>query len=100
MKLVPPSKAGQKHMKVVKKVRSHLFVYMTVRALSATNNACERALRPCTVFRKVTNCFRSEWGAKLYADYRSVVDTARRRSIDVIDAIRLTLAEKNLHAAA
>jgi transposase len=87
-------------MKVVKKVRGHLFVFVTVRALSATNNACERALRPCAVFRKVTNCFRSEWGAKLYADYRSVVETARRRLIDVLDAIRLTLAGKPLHAAA
>ncbi len=41
--------------------------------------------------RKVTNCFRSEWGAELYADIRSVLETARRRVIDPFTAIRLTL---------
>jgi transposase len=43
------------------------------------------------IYRKITNGFRSEWGAALYADIRSVVETARRRSIRAIDAIRLTL---------
>ena len=59
--------------------------------LTATNNGAERALRPCAVYRKITNGFRSAWGAVLYADIRSVVETARRRSIRAIDAIRLTL---------
>src|SRR5829696_3534112 len=48
-------------------------------------------LRPCAVYRKITNGFRSQWGAVLYADIRSVVETARRRAIRAIDAIRLTL---------
>ena len=43
------------------------------------------------VFRKVTNCFRSEWAAHLYADIRSVIETARRRAIGVLDAVRATL---------
>jgi hypothetical protein len=51
----------------------------------------ERALRPGAVYRKITNGFRSEWGAKFYADLRSVIETARRRSIRAIDAIRFTL---------
>jgi len=66
-------------------------VFVTNRAVPPTNNGSERALRPCVVFRKVTNCFRSQWGAKLYANVRSVVETARRRSIGVLQAIRLTL---------
>ncbi|MBK5960190.1 hypothetical protein CCR97_18565, partial [Rhodoplanes elegans] len=41
--------------------------------------------------RKVTNGFRSEWGAHLYADVRSVLETARRRAIGALDAIRATL---------
>ncbi len=75
-------------------VRRHLFVFVTNRDLEATNNGSERALRPSAVYRKITNGFRSEWGAKLYADIRSVVETARRRSIRAIDAIRLTLHAK------
>ena len=52
----------------------------------------ERALRPCAVFRKITIGFRTERGAKLYADIRSVIETARRRSIGALEAIRLALA--------
>jgi hypothetical protein len=33
------------------------------------------------------NVFRTEWGAKLYADIRSVVETARRRAIGALDAL-------------
>ena len=64
----------------------------TNRDIPATNNGSERALRPCAVFRKITNGFRTEWGAKLYADIRSVIEIARRRAIGVLEAIRLTLA--------
>ena len=43
----------------------------------ATNNACEREIRPSVVFRKVTGGFRSDWGAQIHAGYRSVTGTAR-----------------------
>jgi hypothetical protein len=35
----------------------------------------EQAIRMSTVFRKVTNGFRSEWGRDLFAAVRSVVNT-------------------------
>jgi hypothetical protein len=54
---------------------------MKNRAIPPTNNGSEQAIRPCVTFRKVTNCFRLEWGAKLYADIRSTLETARRRAI-------------------
>lgn len=96
MALVPTHPAGGKLHTVIKKNRRHLFVFVTNRDLTATNNGSERALRPCAVYRKITNGFRSQWGAALYADIRSVVETARRRSIRAIDAIRLTLDERPL----
>jgi len=96
MALVPSHPAGGKLQAVIKKTRRHLFVFVQNRDLTATNNGSERALRPCAVYRKITNGLRSAWGAALYADIRSVVETARRRSIRAIDAIRLTLAERPL----
>jgi transposase len=42
-----------------------------------TNNACERALRPAVVQRKVTNGYRAMWAAQGEADIRTVIDTAR-----------------------
>lgn len=96
MALVPSHPAGGKLQTVIKKTRRHLFVFVQNRDLTATNNGSERALRPCAVYRKITNGFRSAWGASLYADIRSVVETARRRSIRAIDAIRLTLDQRPL----
>lgn len=91
LRLTPTHREGGKLQQVIKKARQHLFVFVTNRDLPPTNNGSEQALRPCVVFRKVTNCFRSEWGAHLYADIRSVLETARRRTIGALDAIRLTL---------
>jgi transposase len=91
LKIVPDTKAGQKLQRIIKRFRQNLFVFVTNRDIPPTNNGSEQALRPCVVFRKVTNCFRSQWGAQLYANVRSVVETARRRSIGALQAIRLTL---------
>jgi transposase len=92
MALTPTHAAGVKLQRVVKKIRRFLFVFVTSRHIPATNNGSERALRPCAVFRKITNGFRTDWGAKLYADIRSVIETARRRAIGALEAVRLTLA--------
>ena len=48
--------------------------------VAATNNACERDLRPAVVQRKVTNGYRAMWAAEGEADIRTVVDTARLKS--------------------
>jgi len=100
MRRAPTHPAGVKLAAMIKRNRRFLFVFMTNRDLPATNNGSERAIRPAVIFRKVTYCFRSAWGAELYADIRSVVETGRRRAIDALEAIRLTLAGKPLEAPA
>jgi transposase len=40
------------------------------------------------VFRKVTNGFRSDWGAEVHAGYRSITGTARLHGKSAIEAIR------------
>lgn len=92
MARTPACAEGIKLQRAIKKCRRHLFVFVTNRDLPATNNGSEQALRPCAVFRKITNGFRTEWGAGLYAGIRSVLETARRRAIGALEAIRLTLA--------
>jgi len=64
--------------------REHLFVFVTHRDVPATNNVSERALRPSVIFRKLTNGFRSEWGADTYAAFRSVVSTAKANGRSVL----------------
>jgi transposase len=97
--LAPAHAQGDKLKRVIKKYRQNLFVFVTRRDVPPTNNASEQAVRPCVIFRKVTNCFRSQWGADLYAAVRSVLETARRRGIPLLDAIRSTLAGETLALA-
>jgi transposase len=96
----PTNGAGKKLLQAIKGCRSNLFVFLSNRALPPTNNGSEQNLRSAVIFRKVTNCFRAEWSAHLYADIRSVLETARRRSIGALEAIRLTLAGLPLPALA
>jgi Transposase IS66 family len=69
-----------------------LLVFLTRRDFEATNNESERALRPSVIFRRVTNGFRSEWGAKVYADLCSIVATGRLAGCSALAAIRDALA--------
>jgi transposase len=87
----PTHAAGAKLQRVIAKARRNLFLFVTNRALAPTNNESERSLRPCVTFRKITGGFRTAWGATLYADIRSVLETARRRAIPPLQAIALTL---------
>ncbi len=40
------------------------------------------------MFRKVTNGFRSDWGAQIHAGYRSMTGTARLQGKSALQAVR------------
>ena len=79
--------------------RGKLFVFLKRRDVEPTNNESERALRPSVIFRKVTNGFRSEWGARAYAALCSIVETGRRNGRSALTAIRDALATPGAGAA-
>ena len=72
--------------------RDKLLVFLTRRDVEPTNNGAERALRPSVIFRKVTNGFRSVWGAKVYADLCSIVATGRLAGRSPLASIREAIA--------
>ena len=72
--------------------RDKLLVFLTRRDVEPTNNASEQALRMSVVFRRVTNGFRSVWGAKVYADQRSIVATGRLAGRSPLISLRAALA--------
>ena len=88
----PTAEAGRKLARGIRKCRSDLFVFVTRRDVPATNNECERALRPSVIFRKVTGGFRSQWGARTYADAVSVIGTGRVHGRSAFQALRDALA--------
>jgi len=67
--------------------RDKLLVFLHDPDVPPTNNESERALRASVIHRKVTNCFRSEWGAKAYAALQSVIATARLKGENIFDAL-------------
>ena len=92
MALTPVHPAGVKWKTTIEKLRPNLLVFMSNRDVPPTNNESERSLRPCATYRKITNGFRSQWGAKQYADIRAVIETGRRQSIGAFQAIQNVLA--------
>ena len=58
--------------------RDSLFIFLHRTDVPADNNACERALRPSVIHRKVMGSFRSDWGAQTYAALATVLNTAKR----------------------
>jgi hypothetical protein len=65
--------------------RRYLAVFLTSREIPPANNGSEQALSPRVIYRKVANCFRSEWATELYADIRSVIETVRRHGVAALD---------------
>ncbi len=88
----PTTEAGQQLARAIRKCRGDLFLFVTRRDVPATNNDCERALRPSVIFRKVTGGFRSEWGACTYAAAASVIATGRLHGQSALQALQLALA--------
>jgi transposase len=61
-----------------RKYRNSLFIFLHRTDVPAHNNACERALRPSVIHRKVLGSFRSDWGPQAYASLVTVLNTAKR----------------------
>jgi transposase len=97
-----PTEKNGRHLRdsMIVDGRDKLLVFLTRRDVEPTNNASERALRPSVIFRKVTNGFRSGWGAKVYADLCSIVATGRLAGRSPLSAIRAALAPLPAPAAA
>lgn len=59
--------------------RDKLLTFLHYPAVPPTNNESEQALRSSVIHRKVTNGFRSEWGAKAYAALQTILATAKQK---------------------
>ena len=69
---------GRNLLERYRKYRASLFLFLHRDDVPADNNACERALRPSVIHRKVMGSFRSDWGAQAYASLATVLNTAKR----------------------
>jgi hypothetical protein len=67
--------------------REKLLTFLHYPEVPPTNTESEQALRGSVVHRKVTNGFRSEWGAKAYAALQTVIATAKHKGEDSFQAL-------------
>jgi transposase len=76
-----------------RKYRDSLFIFLYRSDLPAHNNACERALRPSVIHRKVMGSFRSDWGAQAYASLATVLNTAKRNGQSAFQKLVLLMGK-------
>ena len=77
--------------------REHLFVFLHRPDVAPDNNACERALRPSVIHRKVLGSFRSEWGPRAYATLATILNTAKRVGENVFQKLVNLMGKPILH---
>ena len=87
LSLNPDQDDGVRLLKRYQQLEQNLFLFLENSWIPPTNNSSEQAIRMSTVFRKVTNCFRSDWGKDLFAAVRSVVNTGARQGLSAYEAI-------------
>lgn len=71
--------------KRLRKQREHLFTFLEMEGVEATNNRAERALRPAVVVRKMGGCNRTARGARTHAVLASLLVTAKQQGRDPLD---------------
>jgi transposase len=90
--LQPTNPHGRRLQKRYANIQHHLFLFLEDVAIPPTNNSSEQAIRMSTVFRKVTNGFRSDWGRDVFAAVRSIVNTGQRQGLSAFQAIQKALS--------
>ncbi len=75
------------------------MLFLSDETIPPMNNASKQALRWSVIFRKVTIGFRSDWGAELFVQVRSLVNTAKRQGISALDAIARAITSQQTELA-
>ena len=89
-------KESLKQIKSLIKLEDKLFTFMLYEDVSADNNESERIIRNIKVKQKVSGFFKTEDGAQVYANLRSIIETANRKNVNKLQAIHSLLEEKEL----
>jgi transposase len=83
----PPQPEEKKLFQSLAGWQEQLLLFLTDSAVPYDNNASERALRRPIVHRKVLGEFRSEKGAKRQDVLLSIIETAKRQGLQILDVL-------------
>ncbi len=80
--------------------RGNLLRHLKNPDMEPTNNRAERALRPAVIARKVSHCSKNEAGAQATGMFKSVLETAKKKGIDLVQAVQAACTGANPFAPA
>ena len=76
---------------IQKRFRKHqekIFFFMGYKNVPFHNNSSEQAIRNAKIHKKISGGFRSEAGAERHAVILSVIETCKKRDLNVLDSLR------------
>ncbi len=88
----PPDKKFKELHTFYKRIcreKEHLFTFLFIKDVPPDNNASERAIRNVKVKQKISGQFKTETAAQNFAKIRSVIDTAIKNGMNVLNALTL-----------
>ena len=84
----PKNTPGRNLLQRLKNHENAVLAFALVECVPFTNNQAERDLRPAKVKQKVSGCFRTEHGAKVYARLQAAISTCRKQDRNVFVTLR------------
>lgn len=99
----PAPKVGRGRLKstpgrnLLRRLTEHedaILAFALVEGVPFTNNQAERDLRPAKVKQKVSGCFRTGHGARVYARLQAVISTCRKQERNVFVTLRSLFAHQ------
>jgi transposase len=86
----PKQRAGHNLLDRLKKFKTETLRFLTDFAVPFTNNLAEQDLRMMKVKMKISGCFRTLEGARIFALLRSVLSTARKQRYNILQVLTAT----------
>ena len=90
----PKNTPGRNLLRRLKKHQEAVLAFALVEDVPFTNNQAERDLRPAKVKQKVSGCFRTQQGSKVYARLQAVISTCRKQDRNVFALLRSLFAHQ------